>query len=205
MLDGLITNNVAKLNEGGGLSLQAEDHTHHYDGHSTAILFAGTISGNVSKSNDQWGGGGIFVGHTANLLLPDGADVSNNHAYVYGGGIAGCSTGKIVVDQSVINVNNSVDPYGERWTTGDKKYDQTFSKKIGLQKDEAHDYFTCLYASVFGQFAPDTGASWKGNVDGRKVSDINDGWLTSQYCMGLTSQNTGAASRPCIEDHRQYG
>ena len=193
MLDGLITNNVAKLNEGGGLSLQAEDHTHHYDGHSTAILFAGTISGNVSKSNDQWGGGGIFVGHTANLLLPDGADVSNNHAYVYGGGIAGCSTGKIVVDQSVINVNNSVDPYGERWTTGDKKYDQTFSKKIGLQKDEAHDYFTCLYASVFGQFAPDTGASWKGNVDGRKVSDINDGWLTSQYCMGLTSQNTGAA------------
>lgn len=199
MLNGKITNNVAKLNEGGGLSLQAQDHTHSYDGKSTAILFAGTISGNVSKSNNQWGGGGIFVGHTANLLLPDGADVSNNHAYVYGGGIAGCSTGKIVVDQSVISVNNAVDPNGQRWTTGDKPYDQTFSQKIGLLKEEAHDYFTCLYASVFGQFSSDAGASWKGNVDGQKVSGINDGWLTSQYCMGLTSQNTGAEQNHALK------
>lgn len=194
MLDGQISNNVARLNEGGGLSLQAEDHTHHYDGHSTAILFAGTISGNVSKTNNQWGGGGIFVGHTANLLLPDGADVTNNHAYVYGGGIAGCSTGKIVVDQSVINVNNTVTPagsnnYGYRWTSGDKPYDETFSKEIGLTKEEAHDYFTCLYASVYGQLGGE-GASWIGNVDKQHVIDINDGWLTSQYCMGLTSQNT---------------
>ncbi|WP_289688708.1 SpaA isopeptide-forming pilin-related protein [Faecalibaculum rodentium] len=201
MLDGEISNNIARLNEGGGLSLQAKDSSGNFDGYATAILFEGKIAGNITKTNNQWGGGGIFVGHTANLILPRGATVQNNWAYVYGGGIAGCSTGKIAVDEKVV-VNKNELGNGERWSAGEKPYAGTYSTAISLNKDQAHDYFTCFFASVYGMFG-DQGASWTGNVDGGVVTNVESGWLTSKTCMGLTAGNLKEGpSKLIIEGNR---
>lgn len=188
MYDGLIDGNICCNNEGGGLALQAKR------GNSQAYLYGGTISNNRSMTTQHWGGGGVFCGEEAKLILPFGAYVTDNTADVYGGGIAGCSTGKIVVDNSVIVAGNEV---GEtsidtRATSGEKPHDRTYSKSIGLTKDGAHDYFTCFYASVNGQFGDD-GAAWHGKVDTKDnvVDDVNSGWITTQTCMGLTSHYTG--------------
>lgn len=194
MYNGEISNNTAKYNEGGGLSLQAEDSgsADKRDGKSTAILLSGTIANNETQTTSEWGGGGIFVGNTANLIMPNGADITNNKAAVYGGGMAGCSTGKIVVDDSVVVSNNQLEENTYRWTTGEKQYDKKFSETIHLQKSQAKDYFTCFFASIFAQFNGQ-GANWTGNNDGAILNGVNEGWITSQYCLGLTAGNKSAA------------
>lgn len=188
MYDGQITGNICRYNEGGGLALQAQR------GNSQAYLVGGTISENRSLTTAHWGGGGVFCGEDAKLILPLGAYVTNNQAEVYGGGIAGCSTGKIVVDDSVIVAGNKLGNVSidTRFTSGAKPHDREYANKIGLTKEDAHDYFTCFYASVNGQFEG-AGASWYGKVDTAEnnVSDINSGWITSQTCLGLTSHYTG--------------
>lgn len=194
MMDGsYVTGNCAHAHEGGGISLQAQDSKSQKDGHSTAVLLGGTISNNKTDtgngSDAQWGGGGIFVGHTAKLILPNGADVYNNTAGNLGGGVAGCSTGKIYVDKTLTVKNNAANGNGV-WSTGEKQYDKDYAQANGLgDKSLAHDYFTCFYASVPGEFS-DAPANWKGSVDKQRVNGVVDGRLTSQYCLGLTSTDS---------------
>lgn len=186
MFNGQILNNTAEKNEGGGISLQA------LTGNCQAILMRGTISGNKTKTSNHWGGGGIFCGEQAKLILPDGAYITNNTADVFGGGLAGCSTGKIAIDESVIIAGNHLGSgnISDKHTSGQKKEDQAFSQVIKLQKDQAVDYFTCYYASVFSKFGSES-AMLSGNVDGNKITNASNGWITSTYCMGLTSGYAG--------------
>ena len=203
MYGGEISYNIAQYNEGGGLSLQAEDSGQKIDGKATAVLLSGTIENNETRTTNEWGGGGIFVGNTANLLMPNGADITENTAAVYGGGMAGCSTGKIVVDDSVVVSNNTLEDNTYRWTTGEKPFDKKFSEKIKLQKSQAKDYFTCFFASIYAQFNGQD-ANWSGNNDGTILSNVNDGWITSQYCLGLTAGNLNAVGSHSLRIQNNY-
>ncbi len=201
MNGGTIDSNIAKLNEGGGIALQAEDHTNHYDGHAQAVILSGSITNNISTTTITWGGGGVFVGETAKMILPNGALVKDNTASTYGGGLAGCSTGKIATDSNFV-VNNNGALGNQNFTeegTSDKPFDRDNSRFIGLTKEQAQDYFTCFFASVDTKFNNKEGenvdAEWYGNVDKTIINEFNGlDQLTSVYCMGLTAKNKDQAS-----------
>ena len=90
MSGGTIAGNCAELGEGGGLRIA---------GGTNGVIQATNkvyITNNITNSNNDWGGGGIFVQENGNLTIMD-ALITNNSAGGFGGGVGACPTGKTLI------------------------------------------------------------------------------------------------------------
>ena len=179
MYGGFISGNVARAAEGGGVSISANGKMYVVSGHVTNNELIQTV---------HWGGGGIFTAEYAQLFILD-ALITENKAGGLGGGVAGCSTGRInitVKDGGAI-FNN--DAKGEHFSgsgsakSDDHKYaaDDDRFLRYGFK-----DFYCALNSRIYGEMLGGYPAYWSGTVDGFAVENVT--WdLTSESVMGLTA------------------
>lgn len=179
MHGGFISGNAARAVEGGGMTIEAGGKLYIVSGH---------ITNNNLIQTAHWGGGGIFVAEDAQAFILD-ALITENTAGGLGGGVAGCSTGRINITVKEGGAIYNNDALGEHFSgsssskSDDHKYaaeDDTFLS-YGFK-----DYYCALSSRVHGQMLGGYPAYWSGTVDGYAVSDVT--WdLTAESVMGLTA------------------
>lgn len=201
MQGGSVTNNIATGNEGGGISLH----------NATAVIVKGTISGNMTGYNKDrtpnadyadWGGGGIFCSQDATLLIRN-AKITDNNAYGFGGGVAGCATGRVFLfetDGCAIYQNKNYADLGQSepklsGALSHKNYDRLYAATNEIFMEEGSSDFYCALNSSVSWKMRGVDAGWKGSVDGIAVNEnmkANDAdYLNASYLMGLTANPKG--------------
>lgn len=202
MSGGTIAGNCAELGEGGGLRIA---------GGTTGVIQATNkvyITNNITNSNNDWGGGGIFVQEKGSLSIVNSL-ITNNRAGGFGGGVGACPTGEILIvnkDGAAIYGNRAS---GTNMSGGgnNKTYDSTLAKtsEVFMQNGYA-DYF-CVRAKdgangpialVTGLMAGGGAANWTGSCDGQPVSIGPSGYAAAKYLFGLVANPDDAAKSQAV-------
>lgn len=197
MSGGTIAGNCAELGEGGGLRIA---------GGTNGVIQATSkvyITNNITNSNNDWGGGGIFVQEKGNLSIVNSL-ITNNSAGGFGGGVGACPTGETLIvnqDGAAIYENRAS---GTNMSGGgnNKTYDSTLAQtsKVFTQNGYA-DYF-CVRARdgangpislVTGLMAGGGAANWTGSCDEQPVSIGPSGYAAAKYLFGLDAHPDGVA------------
>ena len=204
MSGGTIAGNVAERGEGGGLRIAG--------GTKGVIRADGKvyITNNKTNSDDDWGGGGIFVQEKGTLTIID-ALITNNDAGGFGGGVGACPTGKTLIvnkDGAAIYGNAAK---GTNMSEGgnQKHYDTTVAKAstVFMQNGFA-DYF-CVrkkeganepISLVTGQMAGGGAANWKGSCDDQVVRIGKSGYAAAKYLFGLDAYPDDDAKSKALGD-----
>lgn len=181
MAGGFFSGNAATACEGAGIALERK---------AKGNLSAGYITNNVLLQTVHWGGGGFFCADQAevhmNYLL-----VTNNTAGGFGGGVAGCPTGKLTlyVDSGCAVFDNDDVVYGEvNWVSGGTKDGEDFKRCNEVFQNNGHeDYFCANQSTIFGTMLADGSAEWQGSADGVPVTASKGDVLTAYTVMGLQS------------------
>ena len=189
MSGGTIAGNCAELGEGGGLRIA---------GGTNGVIQATNkvyITNNRTNSNDDWGGGGIFVQENGHLAIMD-ALITNNDADGFGGGVGACPTGKTLIvnkDGAAIYGNTAK---GENMSDGGngKHYDTSVAKASTVFTENGYTDYFCVrkkegandpISLVTGQMAGGGAANWKGSCDEKVVSIGKSGYAAAKYLFGL--------------------
>ena len=90
MTGGTISGNTATDHEGGGIWCWGKANIEAAEGETIYI------HGNKTETTADFGGGGIFINSGGEMTIKE-ALITNNTAQAYGGGVAGCTNGKVVV------------------------------------------------------------------------------------------------------------
>lgn len=196
---GIIAGNYARMNEGGGVTI---------NGSGKGNITGCHITNNVCETLHHWGGGGLFMADTS-MTIVEALVVTENSAGGFGGGGAGCPTGRL--DGHAIDISNHGIAMFDNSAKGttlsgsgstkpeDHRYaaiDEVFTRENGAYYQ---DYFSAL-SSVFccgmlgGTSSNPHLANWVGTVDGA-VFDCKDhshpageDWRqSSQFITGLTA------------------
>lgn len=202
MSGGTIAGNCAELGEGGGLRIA---------GGTNGVIQATNkvyITNNITNSNNDWGGGGIFVQEKGNLSIVNSL-ITNNSAGGFGGGVGACPTGETLIvnqDGAAIYENRAS---GTNMSGGgnNKTYDSTLAQtsKVFTQNGYA-DYF-CVRAKdgangpislVTGLMAGGGAANWTGSCDEQPVSIGPSGYAAAKYLFGLVAHPDGAAKSQAV-------
>ena len=202
MSGGTIASNCAELGEGGGLRIA---------GGTNGVIRTTEkvyITNNKTNSDDDWGGGGIFVQKSGNLTIMD-ALITNNRAEGFGGGVGACPTGKtLIVNQDGAAIYGN-EAKGEHMSEGGngKNYDSTVAKASEVfTKNGYADYF-CVRAKdgadgpislVTGQMAGGGAANWKGSCDEQPVTIGKTGYAAAKYLFGLVANPDEAAKTQAV-------
>ena len=188
ILGGTFTNNSSH-GEGGALSIGANHYALVQATDNGDIVF----SGNRQTGSNDWGGGAIFVADGGTCKVVDSV-IYNNSAGGYGGGIGGCSTGRIIADaKGTALFNNSAagsnlsDP--DNIKTEDRIYT---SNDTVFQENGYQDYFCALQSTVFDQMLGGGSENWSGSADGAVVNSKDADPLSAEYVMGLTASPSQA-------------
>ena len=192
MSGGTIAGNCAELGEGGGLRIA---------GGTTGVIRATGkvyITNNKTYSDDDWGGGGIFVQEKGNLTIMD-ALITNNHAEGFGGGVGACPTGETLIvneDGAAIYGNTAKGVQMSGGGNG-KNYDSTLAQtSTAFMKNDGYKDYFCVrgkndannYISlVTGLMAGGGAANWKGSCDEKVVSIGKTGYAAAKYLFGLVA------------------
>lgn len=202
MTGGTIASNCAELGEGGGLRIAG--------GTNGVIQATGKvyITNNRTNSDDDWGGGGIFVQENGHLAIMD-ALITNNSADGFGGGVGACPTGKTLIvnkDGAAIYGNTAK---GENMSAAGngKEYDTTVAQAspVFMQNGFA-DYF-CVrkkegandpISLVTGQMAGGGAANWKGSCDEQVVRIGKSGYAAAKYLFGLDANPDDTAKTQAL-------
>ena len=188
MTGGFVNSNYANLSEGGGLSINE---------YGIGTILGGYINNNVSNTHQHWGGGGIFSANDTTISIKN-IIVTNNDAGGYGGGVAGCSTGRAFVyeeDGGAIYDNTAVardssNPHisgGESTKAEDHLYPNSVFRQYGYE-----DYFCAFNSIISGTMLGGGAANWTGTVDTIPVVVAKDEIVQSTYLMGLVAEPTTA-------------
>ena len=202
MSGGTIAGNCAELGEGGGLRIA---------GGTNGVIQATNkvyITNNITNSNNDWGGGGIFVQEKGNLSIVNSL-ITNNSAGGFGGGVGACPTGETLIvnqDGAAIYENRAS---GTNMSGGgnNKTYDSTLAQtsKVFTQNGYA-DYF-CVRAKdgangpislVTGLMAGGGAANWTGSCDEQPVSIGPSGYAAAKYLFGLDAHPDDAAKSQAV-------
>ena len=186
MTGGFVNSNYANESEGGGLSINE---------YGIGTIVGGYINNNVSNTHQHWGGGGIFSANDTTLSIRN-IIVTNNDAGGYGGGVAGCSTGRAFVyeeDGGAIYDNTAVardssNPHvsgGESTKAEDHLYPNSVFRQYGYE-----DYFCAFNSIISGTMLGGGAANWTGTVDTIPVVVAKDEIVQSTYLMGLVANPT---------------
>ena len=189
MTGGIVAGNVARLNEGGGITIASS---------GSGSVSGGYITNNATETDQHWGGGGMFISDGSALRMLS-VVITKNHAGGFGGGLAGCSTGRI--DTHALNIEeHSVALYGNSalgtnlsGSTSSKSEDHVYAANDPVfmrEGDYFQDYFCALNTTVCTSMLGGGVANWTGTIDGRPITpaDLSPNQrITSQYITGLTS------------------
>ena len=218
MTDGIVAGNVARQNEGGGITINMN---------GRGSITGGYVTNNTTATTVHWGGGGVFVANHGFLAMQT-LLVMDNSADGFGGGMAGCSTGRIdthnpggihTLDHSVAIFDNTAKGTQLSGTGSTKNEDHIYAAQdpVFMRDDGAHyqDYFCALSTSVCpGMLGSDStnnprAARWSGTTDGKalnqpddSISDAelaNGGKISSQYITGLTAHPKEEAKADAIK------
>ena len=195
MSGGTIASNCAELGEGGGLRIA---------GGTNGVIEATNkvyITNNRTNSNNDWGGGGIFVQDKGNLNITN-ALITDNTAGGYGGGVAACPTGETLIthtDGAAIYRNSDS---GENMSGGGngKHADSEVAQKNGTFTSNGHRDYFCVRESgndpislVTGRMLGDGAANWTGSSDGTYITISKTGYATANYLFGLAADPNSEA------------
>ncbi len=188
---GSICANYAKGAEGGGVCI---------DNGGTCYVMAASliyINNNETGTQVHWGGGGLFCADGATIYMKD-VLITDNDAGGYGGGVAGCSTGRIAIAEgagAAIYSNTALGAHlsGDESTKND---DHTYAEMNEIfQRYGYQDYFCALESQISGMMLGGNPSNWTGSADGEAVSNVgvND-ILHAAYIMGLTAHPSEEAA-----------
>ena len=202
MSGGTIAGNCAELGEGGGLRIA---------GGTNGVIQAANkvyITNNVTNSNNDWGGGGIFVQEKGNLSIVNSL-ITNNSAGGFGGGVGACPTGDTLIDNqdgAAIYENRAS---GTNMSGGgnNKTYDSTLAQTSEVFTRNGYADYFCVRARdgangpislVTGLMAGGGAANWTGSCDEQPVSIGPSGYAAAKYLFGLDAHPDGAAKSQAV-------
>lgn len=203
MSGGTIAGNCAELGEGGGLRIA---------GGTNGVIQATNkvyITNNVTNSNNDWGGGGIFVQEKGNLSIVNSL-ITNNSAGGFGGGVGACPTGETLIvnkDGAAIYGNEAS---GTNMSGGgnNKTYDSTLALNSTVFMSKGYADYFCVRARdgangpislVTGLMAGGGAANWTGSCDEQPVSIGPSGYAAAKYLFGLDAHPDGAAKSQAVD------
>lgn len=202
MSGGTIASNCAELGEGGGLRIA---------GGTNGVIQATNkvyITNNITNSNNDWGGGGIFVQEKGNLSIVNSL-ITNNSAGGFGGGVGACPTGETLIvnqDGAAIYENRAS---GTNMSGGgnNKTYDSTLAQTSEVFTRNGYADYFCVRAKdgangpislVTGLMAGGGAANWTGSCDEQPVSIGPSGYAAAKYLFGLDAHPDGAAKSQAV-------
>ena len=202
MSGGTIAGNCAEYGEGGGLRIA---------GGTNGVIQATNkvyITNNITNSNNDWGGGGIFVQEKGNLSIMN-ALITGNTAGGFGGGVGACPTGETLIvnkDGAAIYGNEAS---GTNMSGGgnNKTYDSTLAQTSEIFTRNGYADYFCVRARdgannpislVTGLMAGGGAANWTGSCDEQPVSIGPSGYAAAKYLFGLDAHPDGAAKSQAV-------
>jgi pilin isopeptide linkage protein len=205
---GTIASNVAQNSEGGGIRI-SEGTTANFSVASGSHAY---ITNNYCNSQDDWGGGGVFVQKDGYLYVKNSL-VTDNASGGYGAGVAACPTGETVVthtsgaaiygNKDDVDINgqdisphfSTVNDYGKHEDYDVASIDTVFTSHghddYFLVREKSSDSYVTV---VTGRMLGGGAAGWSGSVDGKEVKkvDANSG-IEAKYLVGMTAHPTDSA------------
>ena len=202
MSGGTIAGNCAEYGEGGGLRIA---------GGTNGVIQATNkvyITNNITNSNNDWGGGGIFVQEKGNLSIMN-ALIAGNTAGGFGGGVGACPTGEtLIVNQDGAAIYGN-EASGTNMSGGgnNKTYDSTLAQTSEVFTRNGYADYFCVRARdgannpislVTGLMAGGGAANWTGSCDEQPVSIGPSGYAAAKYLFGLDAHPDGAAKSQAV-------
>lgn len=185
MNGGNVSSNYARSAEGGGIAITQG---------GKGNIYAGYINNNITNTNVHWGGGGVFCSDGSYLYIQE-VLVSKNHAGGFGGGVAGCSTGRVYLSLKKGGAiwENTADGEHMSGNGSTKNEDHTYGSNSPVFMENGYqDFFGALNSVVYGQMLGGGSSNWSGSKDGVAVHDVPaDSILEAAYVMGLTADPSG--------------
>lgn len=202
MSGGTIAGNCAELGEGGGLRIA---------GGTNGVIQATNkvyITNNITNSNNDWGGGGIFVQEKGNLSIMN-ALIAGNTAGGFGGGVGACPTGETLIvnkDGAAIYGNEAS---GTNMSGGgnNKTYDSTLAQASEVFTRNGYADYFCVrkkegandpISLVTGLMAGGGAANWKGSCDEQPVTIGKTGYAAAKYLFGLNARPDDTAKSQAV-------
>ena len=192
MSGGFISGNYATEGEGGGIRIEAE---------GVGNITGGYITNNVSNTHEHWGGGVLFNAYDSTVYLTS-ALITDNDAGGFGGGVAGCSTGRIylsAIDNETLGsaiYNNTATGTNLSGSSSSKGEDHTFAASSPVFMQSGYqDYFCALYSHVIDGMLGGGSQNWHGSVDGVAMTIPRDGEVYGNSMVGLTADPNRADER----------
>lgn len=203
MSGGTIAGNCAELGEGGGLRIA---------GGTNGVIQATNkvyITNNITNSNNDWGGGGIFVQEKGNLSIMN-ALITGNTAGGFGGGVGTCPTGETLIvnqDGAAIYGNRAS---GTNMSGGgnNKTYDSTLAQTSEVFTRNGYADHFCVRAKdgangpislVTGLMAGGGAANWTGSCDEQPVTIGKTGYAAAKYLFGLNARPDDTAKSQAVD------
>lgn len=202
MSGGTIAGNYAEYGEGGGLRIA---------GGTNGVIRAAEkvyITNNKTNSNNDWGGGGIFVQEKGNLSIMN-ALIAGNTAGGFGGGVGACPTGETLIvnkDGAAIYGNEAS---GTNMSGGgnNKTYDSTLAQTSEVFTRNGYADYFCVrkkegandpISLVTGLMAGGGAANWKGSCDEQPVTIGKTGYAAAKYLFGLNARPDDTAKSQAV-------
>lgn len=192
MNGGTIASNCAELGEGGGLRIAGGTNGVIQATNKTNKVY---ITNNITNSNNDWGGGGIFVQDKGNLNITN-ALITANTAGGYGGGVAACPTGETLITHTEGAAIYENSDSGVNMSDGGngKNDDSTVAKVNDTFRLNGHQDYFCVrkggnapISLVTGQMLGGGAANWTGSSDGTYITISKTGYATANYLFGLAA------------------
>lgn len=202
MSGGTIAGNCAELGEGGGLRIA---------GGTNGVIQATNkvyITNNITNSNNDWGGGGIFVQEKGNLSIMN-ALITGNTAGGFGGGVGTCPTGEtLIVNQDGAAIyGNTASGTNMSGGGNNKTYDSTLAQTCEVFTRNGYADYFCVRARdgannpislVTGLMAGGGAANWKGSCDEQPVTIGKTGYAAAKYLFGLNARPDDTAKSQAV-------
>lgn len=203
MNGGTIAGNCAELGEGGGLRIA---------GGTNGVIQATNkvyITNNITNSNNDWGGGGIFVQEKGNLSIMN-ALITGNTAGGFGGGVGACPTGEtLIVNQDGAAIyGNTASGTNMSGGGNNKTYDSTLAQTSEVFTRNGYADYFCVRARdgangpislVTGLMAGGGAANWTGSCDEQPVTIGKTGYAAAKYLFGLNARPDDTAKSQAVD------
>lgn len=203
MSGGTIASNCAELGEGGGLRIA---------GGTDGVIQATNkvyITNNITNTNNDWGGGGIFVQEKGNLSIMN-ALITGNTAGGFGGGVGACPTGEtLIVNQDGAAIyGNTASGTNMSGGGNNKTYDSTLAQTSEVFTRNGYADYFCVRARdgangpislVTGLMAGGGAANWTGSCDEQPVTIGKTGYAAAKYLFGLNARPDDTAKSQAVD------
>ena len=199
MTGGFVSSNVATHAEGGGVTI---------DRNGVGTITGGYVTNNRIPHTVHWGGGGLFCADGSTLNLKQTL-ITGNAAGGWGGGVAGCPTGKIYLyiteGCAIYDNTDAVDDDSPHFVNGGVKNDIDINRCTEVFQANGHaDYFCALNSTVTGTMLGNHAANWQGSADYQAVIADAEDLLSATEVMGLEAHPTEAGKAAAEAAARVY-